>query len=125
MVKYISILLSSLVFSIVVELVRKEKLTFKYAFGWISLSLLAIVFAVFDHVLFALSDALGFALPSNFIFFALICVLVLMSLVMTIFLCQQNRRNDTMAQKIGILQHEIERLESKEQSLNDQKQEIK
>lgn len=119
MVKYIAVLLPSVIFLIVVELVRKEKLTFKYAFGWISISLLAIVLAIFDHVLFALSEALGFVLPSNFIFFALIGVLVLMSLVMTIFLCQQNRRNDTMAQKIGILQHEIERLENKLQDLKD------
>lgn len=94
----------------VLELIRKEKLTFKYGFGWIFVSVLAVFFAIFDQLLFSIAYALGFQLPSNFIFFVLIGVFVVLSLVMTIFLCQQNNRNDTMAQKIGIIEFELKQL---------------
>ena len=37
---------------------------------------------------------------------------VFLSLLLTVFLCQQNRRNDRMAQKIGILELEIKEMKS-------------
>ncbi|VAX34892.1 hypothetical protein MNBD_UNCLBAC01-1531 [hydrothermal vent metagenome] len=107
----ISIALFILIF--IIELVRRERLTFKYAFGWIFVSVLALFFSCFDGVLFGLASFLGFALPSNFIFFALLSVFVFLSLLMTIFLCQQNSRNDIMAQKISMLQFEVEQLKGK------------
>lgn len=56
---------------------------------------------------------LGFELPSNFIFFALFCVFVFLSLLLTVFLCQQNSRNDVMAQKIALLEFELKELKKK------------
>ncbi len=102
--------MSSLVFLISIELMRREKLTFKYAFGWILISAMAMFFVVFDQLLFGLSRWIGFALASNFIFFVLLFCFVILSLFLTVFLCQQDIRNEIMAQKIGILEMEIEYL---------------
>ena len=109
-IKFLAIVVSSAVFSMVIELVRREKLTFKYAFGWMVISGLGLFFAVFDQLLFKIAYFLGFQLPSNFIFFMLLVFFVFLSLFLTIFLCQHNNRNDTIAQKIGILEFEIQRL---------------
>ncbi len=110
---------------VVLELIRKERLTFKYAFAWLGVAGLLVFFAVFDGLLFQLAYLLGFELPSNFIFFSLSGVFVFLSFLMTLFLCQQNERNDTMAQKIGILEFEIRQLkkelELKGQVHEDQK----
>ena len=38
---------------------------------------------------------------------------VFLTLSLTIFLCQQNIRNDQMAQKIGLLEQEVEELKQK------------
>lgn len=109
-IKWLAILISGGILWTVIELVRREKLTFKYAFSWLVISAAALFFAVFDSLLFRIADALGFELPSNFIFFSLLVFFVFLSLFLTIFLCEQNNRNDTIAQKIGILELEIERL---------------
>lgn len=109
-IKWLAILLSIGVLWTVIELVRREKLTFKYALSWLVISTAALFFAVFDSLLFRIAHTLGFELPSNFIFFLLLVFFVLLSLFLTIFLCEQNNRNDTIAQKIGILELEIERL---------------
>lgn len=111
--RVLSIILSISVFLFVVELVRREKLTFKYAMGWLIILSLAVFLAVFDNVLYGLAFWFGFRLPSNFIFFVILGGFVFLSLILTIFLCQQNSRNDAIAQKLGILQQELEELKEK------------
>jgi hypothetical protein len=110
MIKYIAVILSLLVLLLVIDLVRREKLTFKYALAWLLLAVLGVAFSIFPEPLFVLSRVCGFELPSNFIFFALLGAFVFLSLLLTVFLCQQNKRNDRMAQAIGLLELEIERL---------------
>ena len=109
----LSILISTTIFLYVVDLVRRGKLTFKYALAWLFVSASAIFFAIFHRLLFGIAAWLGFELPSNFIFFVLFCVFIFLSLLLTVFLCQQNSRNDRMAQKIALLEFEIQQLKKK------------
>ena len=111
--KILALSLSLFILLLVVELIRREKLTFKYAFGWLLAAALAVIFSVFDQLVFSLAFLLGFQLPSNFIFFALFCGFVFLSLLLTIFLCQQEKHNNTMAQKIGIFEQELNELKNK------------
>ena len=124
-IKFITVSAGLMMVVFVLELIRKERLTFKYAFAWLGVGALLVFFAVFDGLLYQLAYALGFRLPSNFIFFSLSGVFVVLSFLMTVFLCQQNERNDSMAQKIGILEFEIrqlkEELELKERAHENQK----
>ena len=109
----VAIIVSVVIFLFVIDLVRRRRLTFKYAMAWLLVSVGAIFFAVFYHLLYACAAFLCFELPSNFIFFALFCVFVLLSLLLTVFLCQQNIRNDVMAQKIALLEFELRELKKK------------
>ena len=113
MLKILTLTIAVIILWIVIELTRKEKLTFKYAFAWILVGLLAILGVVFDGGLFQIARWFGFQLPSNFIFFTLLTAFVFLSLMLTIFLSQQNNRNDKMAQKIAFLEYEIEELKKK------------
>ena len=109
-IKVLTLGLSSLILVLVLELIRREKLTFKYAFAWLGVGTLAVVLVVFDQVLFKLAHYLGFELTSNFVFFTVLATFVFLGLLLTIFLCQQNSRNDVMAQRIALLEFEIEQL---------------
>lgn len=112
-IQMLAVVISLVVFVFVVELVRRERLTFKYAFAWLFFSALGVLSAFFKGPLFALSRWFGFTLPSNFIFFGLLCVFVFLSLLLTVFLCQQNKRNDRMAQTLGLLELEIRKLKER------------
>ena len=112
-IQMLAIILSLFVFLFVVELVRSERLTFKYAFAWLFFAALGVVFSIFKEPLFTLSRWCGFELPSNFIFFGLLCAFVFLSLLLTVFLCQQNKRNDRMAQTLGLLELEIRKLKER------------
>lgn len=109
-IKITTIVFSVIIFLVVIELIRKERLTFKYALGWLIISLAGIFLALFENMLFGLGQVLGFELTSNFIFFMLFCIFILLSLVLTVFLCQQNSRIDSMAQHIGLLEYELHHL---------------
>ena len=112
MIKIFTLTVLTVFLLLIIELCRRGRLTFKYAAGWIFFALLGIAGAVFDRALVAVSRGCGFILPSNFIFFALLVFFIIASLFLTTFLCEQNKRNDLMAQKIAILQAELEELKS-------------
>jgi hypothetical protein len=109
----VAMVVSATVFLFVVDLVRRRRLTFKYAMAWLLVAGGGIFCAIFYRPLFVLAAFLGFELPSNFIFFTLFCVFVFLSLLLTVFLCQQNSRNDVMAQKIALLEFEMKELKKK------------
>ena len=100
-------------FLCVIEMMRRDRLTFKYAAGWFVIILFALILVLFDQLLFDTAYFLGFELPSNFIFFTMLVACVFFSLVLTMFLCQQNKRNDAMAQKIAIVEAELNQLKKK------------
>lgn len=114
--KFLAIILSSLMFFFVVELIREEKLTFKYAFGWLIVSVLGILCAIFNHWLATLAHFFGFELASNFIFFVMLSAFVFLSLLLTIFLCQENKKNTKTAQKLSLLEFEINELKKNKKS---------
>ena len=109
-IKLLTIGLSFLIFLLVVELIRREKLTFKYAFGWLLISSFGFVLTIFDTTLFRIARFFGFELTSNFIFFTILSVFIFWALLMSVFLCQQNSRNDRIVQQLGLLQTEVDRL---------------
>ncbi len=106
-IRTVAFLLSLLLFLFIVELVRREKLTFKYAFAWLCFSAIGGMIALEPGWIFRLARYLGFELPSNFIFFGLMGMFIFLSLLLTVFLCQQNKRNDRMAQKIALLDQQL------------------
>ncbi|MEI8175713.1 MAG: DUF2304 domain-containing protein [Candidatus Omnitrophota bacterium] len=109
-IKTLAILLSVFIFLFVLDLIRREKLTFRYALLWLSLSALGVLFAVYEKLLFKCARMVGFELPSNFIFFTVGAFFVVVSLVLTVYICQQNSRSETIAQRIGLVELELKRL---------------
>ncbi len=112
-ISWLAFVLSVAMFMLVLELVRRNRLTFKYAMAWLIVAALGAFFAIFHQLLFNISVWFGFELPSNFIFFVLFGVFIFLTLLMTVFLCQQNNRNDRMAQKIALLETTINQMLNK------------
>lgn len=109
-------LLSALLLGVIIELVRRERLTFKYAAGWLLLAVLGFLFSRDDRFLRWAAERLGFELLSNFVFFSVLCGFVFLSLYLTILLCQQNERNDRIAQRLGLMENILQQIRSAQQS---------
>ena len=108
--KWFAIASSIAVFLFVVELIRKQKMTFKYSVAWLATSAAALFLALDQRLLFRLSEWAGFTLPSNFIFFLLTIFVILLSLLLTIYINEQNNRSEILAQAIAQMEYQIKQL---------------
>ena len=111
--KAFAIFSSLLIVLFVIELIRRQKMSFKYSLVWLATCLVASSLAVFDSALAFLSKLAGFTLPSNFIFFLLMVFIILLSLLLTIYINEQNSRSEILAQSVALLEYKIKQLQSK------------
>lgn len=102
-----AILIAVAILISVIELIRREKMTFRYSCSWLTASIVALFFAFYPRSLRQLSELTGFALPSNFVFFLLLAFFVFLSLFLTIYINEQNNRTESLAQSIAMLEYKI------------------
>ncbi len=112
-VKWFALASSLAILLFVVELIRKQKMTFKYSMVWLAISAVVFLSALYPDYLFRLSEWVGFSLPSNFIFFLLVLFVVFLSLLLTIYANDQNSRSELLAQSIAKLEYRIQQIEKK------------
>ena len=108
--KTFAILSSIAILLFVIELIRRQKMTFKYSLSWLGISMAALFFSFYDESLYWLSRMAGFALPSNFIFFLLLVFFFILCLLLTLYINEQHTRSEILAQSIAMLEFEIQKL---------------
>lgn len=106
----IVLLVLSIVFLLFVLLrVRRGQYLLKYSLIWIALSLIGVLCAVFPDWLFSLAYLLGFSVPSNFVYFALIGFLLISNLVLCGVLSRQETMLKSIVQELSILKSSQEK----------------
>ena len=96
---------------IILNLIRKNKLNFKYALLWIALAIIMVIALLVPDCLFALSKLLGFEVMSNMLYLIAILVLLLICLSLTIFISKQSNMITLLTQEISILKTKIDKEE--------------
>jgi len=107
-----------LILVLVLELIRRQRMTFKYSLLWLSASTSVILLAYNEWILKRVAAWFGFELLSNFVFFLILGFFILLSLRLTIFVNEQNSRSETLAQSLGILEYKIDQLENNTRANN-------
>lgn len=95
----------------VVRLVVKRRLRLKYSLMWLTLSLLALLCAIFPEPIFGLAHILGFAVPSNMVFFLAIFFLLALCLSLTVIVSWQARDIRQLIQEIAVINNQLEKME--------------
>lgn len=96
--------LVSLAFLFFVALmVRRQRFLLKYSFFWLPLGVVGLIVALWPDGMMALSGALGFEMPVNFLFFC--CIIILMGVCLTLcgVVSTQARRIVSLVQEVSIL----------------------
>lgn len=91
----------------VAELLRRGILREKFAALWLVVSGLLIVVAIFPQLLRGAADALGFALPSNLLFFASILFLLLVAVQLSYEVSKLEARTRRLAEDLALLRSEV------------------
>ncbi len=109
--KTFAILIAAFIFLLILDLIRRQKMTFKYSMFWLSASAATLFLAVYDQTLAALAGWAGFQLLSNFIFFLFLAFISALCLFLTVYINEQNSRTEALGQNLGILELKIRRLQ--------------
>lgn len=110
--KLVVILATCFILTAVVDLIRREKMTFKYAFFWLAGCAVACFFTIYDELLIRISRLAGFELASNFIFFMLLVFVMFLSLLLSLHINEQNSRSEALAQAVAQLEHELKKIQA-------------
>lgn len=117
--KTFAIIISCLIVLFIIELIRRQKMTFKYSLFWLSASILTLFFACYDRLLGTLAALAGFQLVSNFVFFLFLAFVCLLCLFLTVYINEQNSRTESLAQSLGILDLKARKLEQEIEKLRE------
>lgn len=101
------ILVCVIFFFYVANLLRKKKIDFRYALGWIALGLIILGLTVFPNALAWLSGQIGIVSPVNMLFFFGLCLALCMIFSLSISLSHANDRVKKLAQELAILKKTV------------------
>lgn len=98
-----AVLAAVLVVAGVLRLVASRRLLVKYAVLWLVVSVAMVVMAIIPDGVEALSDLAGFEVPSNFLFFAGLGLLLCVNLQVSRELTTVERQVQRLAEEVAIL----------------------
>jgi len=100
-----------LVLVVVFELLRRRRVRERHALWWMVAGTLALLIAVFPHVLTGLAGLLGIAVPTNLGFFVCVVVLFLVSVQHSAELTILEEKSRTLAEHVALLDERVSRLD--------------
>lgn len=114
-IQLVAIGVSLVLFLFIMYLIRSQRLKEEYSLLWIFFSLVFIVFSIWRDGLDYISEFLGVAYPPAALFMILLMAIFLILIEFSIIISKLAGKNKDLAQEIGLLKHELEKLKNKEQ----------
>ena len=94
-------------FAFVVRYIRKSKVKIEHTLFWIFMCILMLVMSIFPQIPFWFSNLLGVESPANFVFLALIAILMVSQFLLTIRVSHLEMRLQELVQAVAIDSKEI------------------
>ena len=98
-----------------IELIRKNRVTLKYALLWLFSGLVLLVLAIFPQVLNWISRLIGVYSPVNALFAILLCCGLVLMISFSVIVSGNKKAEVRLTQKISLLENRIRELEKQTQ----------
>lgn len=92
---------------LIINRVKRKKMTIKYASFWIFLVILMSIVVIFPSIIFKLSSLAGFEKPSNMVFLLGFFFLFYVSFIITTCISVQNEKIKNLVQEVSILKESV------------------
>jgi hypothetical protein len=99
---------------LVFELVRRKRLSERYAILWLLAAITLFVLAAWKGLLTTLSDDVGISYPPSALFAVAIGLIAMILLHFSLAVSRLSDQNKILAQRIGLLQQRIEQAEAQQ-----------
>jgi hypothetical protein len=111
--QYIAIAVSFALFLYILYLVRKKRIKEEYSLLWLFSSAVFIFFSIFRNLLEEFAGLVGIAYAPAALFLILLLAVFLILIEFSVIISKLSERNKDLAQEIGILKMEIEKMKKK------------
>ena len=111
--QWIAIAASVALFIYIFNLVRKKRIKEEYSLLWLFFSVVFLFFSIWRDMLEEFASAVGIAYPPAALFLILLLAVFLILIEFSIIISKLSERNKILAQEIGLLHMEIEKLKEK------------
>lgn len=116
--QYIAIAVSVALFVYILYLVRKKRIKEEYSLLWLFSSAIFIFFSIFRGLLEEFARLVGIAYAPAALFLILLLAVFLILIEFSIIISKLAERNKNLAQEIGILKEELEKLKGDNKEKN-------
>ena len=103
------ILAAFVAFFYIVSQIRNSNLNIRDSIFWVLFSIALVIMAIFPELVGWMSDLVGIASPSNFIYVAIIGVMIVRIYRMSIHISTLNTKIKELTQALAIQEYETER----------------
>ena len=110
--QYLLIVGTFVLFSLIIYLIRKDKIEVKYAIIWLAFSLAMILFSIFPQLVFILGDITRVINPVNFVFMIQIIFILLILLSVSAVISGFSKKIKRLAQSNALLEKRVRELEA-------------
>ncbi len=114
-VLYVSILVSFMFFLLIIHLVRKRKLSERFALAWMLIPLLLLVFSSNRKLLESMAALVGIYYAPAIMIPIIFGLFIIVSLYFTVKVSKAEQQIKTLTQELGILKHSINALTAKKE----------
>lgn len=118
-IQIIGIIGSAFLLLLVIELIRRGKLKIEFSLLWFFISLLFLLVSIFRGLLDKFSYMIGIGYPPSALFLILLLGLIMILIHFSTVISNLKEAKKTLAQKIGLLQIEIDRLKKELEKCKD------
>ncbi len=109
--RILCVLGSAITFWIITRRIRKASVRIDDSIFWILFSLALLIVAIFPQIPYALSSLFGFQSPSNFVFLAVITILLMREFTNTLKISKLNARLDELIEEQALAAKEANKTE--------------
>jgi hypothetical protein len=109
-VQIVAILVAAGLFGVILELVRRRRLMERYALLWLGSAVVLLVLSVWRNGLELFASAVGVAYAPSALFLVALGFILLLLLHFSLVISRLADQTKVLAQRVGLLQHEIDEL---------------
>lgn len=101
---------------LILSLLKRNKLTVRYAVLWLISGVLLLLFACVPYIVYVLRDWMQIEMPSNMVFLMLFAFVLLILLSLTVAVSERTEKQKQLAQKLALLEKRVRDLENAQNS---------
>lgn len=105
--KFVLLILCIIFILFVSKKVEKGHLQLKYSLSWYSVTIILIIFTIFDNMLIPIKEFLGFETLSNMIFLFGFLIITMIVFALNVKISTISNKVTTLTQEVAILKKEL------------------